>query len=95
MIRSIITYSAAAFYNRYSRPSIINPLHVVQSDCVRTVTGAYKATPIHILETKAKVPLVDLYLKEKVAQFELRIEQSGIASQIWDECTPITQKLWI
>ena len=42
------------------------------------VTGAYKATPIHVLETKAWVLPLDLYLNKRLADFEARIRKLAL-----------------
>jgi hypothetical protein len=43
------------------------------------VSGAYKATPARYLESEMAVPPLDLYLDKWVADFEHRIEASGMS----------------
>jgi hypothetical protein len=53
------------------------------------VLGAFKATPIRQLETKAYVPPPDLCLNGKIAHFQARLERAGLARQIRNACTAI------
>jgi hypothetical protein len=64
-----------------------------QSQCLRTVAGAYRATPVRALETETFVPPLDLYLNGRVAQFEGRLEESGMGQLIRDSCAVIARKL--
>jgi hypothetical protein len=48
---------------------------------------------VRSLETETFVPPLDLYLNGRVAQFEGRIEASGMAQLIRDSCTAIARKL--
>ena len=86
VIRSVIAYGAPA-YHVPTEPGG-NPqgcarnLAKHQSACLRTMLGAYKATPIRQLETEAAVPPLDLYLNYRLANFERRLKASGKAEVI-------------
>ena len=41
----------------------ISPLHKIQNECLRKVTGAYKRTPRAALERETGIPPVDLYME--------------------------------
>jgi hypothetical protein len=43
------------------------------------VAGAYKATPTRYFESEIAIPPLDLYFDKWVADFEERIELSGMA----------------
>jgi hypothetical protein len=45
-----------------------------QTQNLRTVAGAYKATPIRNLETETWVPPLDLYLNKRLVDFEARLQ---------------------
>src|SRR5690606_28328691 len=45
---------------------------------LRVVTGAYKATPVRVLETEAWVPPLDLYLNKRLLDFEKRVNQPSL-----------------
>src|SRR5438045_7670632 len=53
-----------------------------QTRCLRTVAGAYKATPARSPETKTWVRPLDLYLNTRVAQFEKRLQGSRMGEFI-------------
>ena len=43
--------------------AIISPLHKIQNECLRRVTGAYKRTPRAALERETGIPPIDLYME--------------------------------
>ena len=54
----------------------------IQSECLRVVAGAYKATPIRSLETETYCPPIDLYLNKRLLAFEDRVRISEEARLI-------------
>jgi len=50
-----------------------------QNDCLRLIMGAYKSTPVAVLEELIDCPLINLVLAKKVARFRARAvkEKSG------------------
>jgi hypothetical protein len=97
VIRSALAYGASAFHTPTplgGRPKgAAKSLNSVQTKCLRTVTGAYRATPARSLETEAVVPPLDLYLNKRVADFEARLEASGMATKIQAACTAVRIRL--
>jgi hypothetical protein len=81
VIRSAIAYGASAYHAPTEQEGaprgIAVALELIQNDCLRVVTGAYKATPIRHLESEASCPPIDLYLNKRVADFEARIKETG------------------
>jgi hypothetical protein len=57
-----------------------------QNKCLRTVAGAYKATPTRILEVEACIPPLNIYLDSRVAAFRQRLRISGIELAIERAC---------
>ena len=49
-----------------------------QAQALRTVLGPYKATPVCSLELDAFCPPLDIYLSKRVADFERRMQFSGL-----------------
>ena len=93
-----MAYHGASAFHKVTEPGgnavgITGSLRKEQSQCLRAVAGAYRATPVRSLETETFVPPLDLYLNGRVAQFEGRIEESGMAQLIRDSCTTIARKL--
>ena len=85
VIRSAIAYGASAFHKpadpQKKKPrGIAKELLTAQSNCLRVVAGAYRATPVRSLETETWVPPLDLYLSKRVAEFEARLERTGKAA---------------
>jgi hypothetical protein len=75
VIRSAVAYGASVFHtpSTENRPKgVTRGLMAAQTRCLRTVAGAYKATPVRSLETETRVPPLDLYLNTRVARFERR-----------------------
>src|SRR4029077_4460543 len=97
VIRSAIAYGAAAYHKtaeRGGRPrGIARELLTEQTQCLRTVAGAYRATPVRALETETYIPPLDLYLNGGVALFEKRLEESGMGQLIRNSCAAIAQRL--
>jgi hypothetical protein len=78
-IRSAIAYGASSFHTPTApggRPKgIVQSLCKAQNRSLRIVAGAYKATPIRHLETETYTPPLDLYLNQRLADFEQRLQQ--------------------
>lgn len=70
-------------------------LQLIQNKRLCTITGAYCATPIAILETETYTPLLDLYLDSGVAAFQKRLQGSPVYQQIQNTCQVIVQQLKI
>lgn len=71
IVRPAITYGASAWHEPSKGKAIRAGLQAqkAQNRALRTITGAFKATPIRALEIEAFVPLIDLYLDERIASF--------------------------
>ena len=64
-----------------------------QNQGLRTVLGAFKATPIRQLETESYVPPLDLWLNGRIARFQARMEHSGIAQKVRDAYSTIQARI--
>jgi hypothetical protein len=86
VIRSAIAYGASAWHHPTARggeaKGIARSLLTAQSKGLRSVAGAYRATPIHTLERETNVPPLDLYLNKRLSDFEQRLEVSGMSQLI-------------
>ena len=81
VIRSCIAYGAGAFHNP-DRPRFVKAMTPKQAQALRTVLGAYKATPVRSLELDAFCPPLDIYLNKRLADFEKRMQLSGLDQQL-------------
>jgi hypothetical protein len=87
VIRSTAVYGASAFHTpteaRLTTTTTTKPtkpkglakkLAPFENSCLRTVLGAYKATPTRTLHLEAGIPPIDLYLNARRVAFERRAE---------------------
>src|SRR5450432_3506698 len=97
VVRSALSYRAALWHQPTSNVTkatgLAARLQVQQNQGLRTVLGAFKATPIRQLETESYVPPLDLWLNGRVARFQARIEYSGIAQKIRNAYNTIRAKI--
>lgn len=68
-------------------------LRKTQNQCLRVVTGAFKAVSSRQLENEAYIPPLDIWLDGIKARFQERIENSAIGQQIRNACESIKRKL--
>ena len=68
VVRSALCFGAPAWHKPSEDPAkvqgLANQLEKHQNGCLRTVAGAYKATPIRQLETETFIPLLATYLNQ-------------------------------
>jgi hypothetical protein len=80
VIRSVLAYEAPSWHGiGEGLKSLSRALTPTQNKCLRIVAGAYKATPTRYFESEMAMPPLDLYFDKWVADFEDRIELSGMA----------------
>ncbi len=82
VVRSALAYGASAWHQPTEGgkiKGITSSLQAAQTRCLRSVAGAYRATPVHCLESELAVPPLDLYLNKRATDFNLRLEASGTA----------------
>src|SRR6516162_542342 len=85
VIRGAVAYGASAFHTPTTEgkpKGATRGLMAAQTRCLRTIAGAYKATPVRSLETETWVPPLDLYLNTRVARFEKRLQGSRMGELI-------------
>src|SRR5277367_3681775 len=83
VVRPALTYGAAIWHTPTKNQSstaqgIAAKLGKFQNKCLRTATGAFKATPTSTLEVEAFVPPIDLYLDSRLAAFQARLASSKV-----------------
>ena len=64
-------------------------LDVAQNLCLRTITGAYKSTPIAVLEHKIGFPPLQIYLEELAIAYIERTLKGPAREYIKKECNII------
>jgi hypothetical protein len=97
VVRPTITYGSAVWHE--PRPGAAKPmgpaaaLAPIQNRCLRSITGAFRATPVRSLEVEAYVAPLDLYMDKLQAAFRARLKRSGIGRLIQDSCAAIRRRL--
>ena len=81
VIRNALTYGAGVFHDSRA-PKVAKAFAPTQNKALRKVLGAYKATPIRHLETEAYCPPLDLYCNKRLADFEMRLQRTGMAAKL-------------
>jgi hypothetical protein len=81
VIRPLLAYGAAIWHTPSSGSTgdpkgLVVKLRRIQNKCLRTITGAYKATPTAALETETFIPPIDLYLDSRAAAFQVRLNSA-------------------
>ncbi|KAI5305260.1 hypothetical protein KEM56_004870 [Ascosphaera pollenicola] len=68
-------YMATAWFNPLTKQQtkLLRQLEQVERDCLRQLTGAYKATPVAAPHIFADVPPLDLYLTERLIAASSRL----------------------
>jgi len=97
VVRSAMLYGAAIWHQPTSNASkpkgLAAKLQKQQNQGLRTVLGAFMATPTRQLETESYVPPLDLWLNGRVARFQAKMGHSGIAQKIRDACSSIRTRI--
>ncbi len=90
IIRTSLTYGAVAWHRpNFQLKGCVRKLQQQQNVGLRIVLRTFKRCSIPQLHTDAYVPPLHLWLNGKVSLFHVRIEASGIRSQIKDACYTI------
>ena len=93
----MITYAASAFTSAVEwkgrGSSLARRLAGEQNDCLRRVTGAYKSTPVVMLEELTGCPPINLVLAKQAARFEIRDieEKTGAWKGAWERIKSLVQ----
>jgi hypothetical protein len=66
-------------------------LLMVKNCCLRTVSGAYRATPVRIIQAKVRVPPPSLHMDGRQAKFCLRSGKSGMDRVIYESLVNVRQ----
>jgi hypothetical protein len=95
VIRSAITYGAGVWHHPSTQrvKGIARKLATTQSQCLCIVAGAYRATPIRLLEVETATPPLDLYLDKRVVEFEQWLESTSKSRIISTACNRVATRL--
>ena len=98
VIRSVWTYESAVWYHSKGtcevKNHIIKRMTVIQNQCLRKISGAYRVTLIEILEAETFIPSADLYLQKLVKIRTLCNAEDRGQAIIKNACALIVRQLW-
>lgn len=98
VIRPAITYGSTVWYapagTKDARKDMAGKLEIMQNRCLRIVAGAYKATPIEVLQAETMLPPMQVHLDQLQAKARSRLKINGQAAFIRKQCKgdKITEK---
>ena len=76
-----------------TKPSLLRPLEVIQNRCLWAISGAYRATPTHLLESEIGVLSVRDHLSMLQAQYQRRRLDIPVAGLAATACERIQRQL--
>src|SRR6266487_5023081 len=94
----MLTYRTSSWYipavgtNRAPK-GIAGKLSSIQNKCFCTVAGAFWATPTYNLEVETFVLPINLYLNNRIAAFQARLQNSLLYKTIKQSCATIQHRL--
>ena len=96
VVRPAMTYGSTVWHMpkevKKSKTST-SKLSVMQNNCLRTIAGAFKATPISVLEAETFIAPIDTHLDMLQAQARHRLRAGGQLKIISSACNKIADKL--
>jgi hypothetical protein len=79
IVRPAITYASTAWYSSlgtpHARKDVLKDLTPLQNNCLRAISGAYRATPIRNLEVEVGVPPLEIHLDSLQARLRVMLEE--------------------
>ena len=96
VVRPAITYGSTIWHmpkDIKKSNGISNKPAVIQNKCLRTIAGAFKATPIAVLEAETYIAPIDIHLDQLQTQARHRLCQGGQKKFIINACNSIAKKL--
>lgn len=104
IIRLVKTYASHVWHqplpHRKRKDCLTSQLSIVQNQCLRSLTGAFRATPIPAMENLAFIPPLDIYLTTQTALYRKKARDQGvdllrdeICSRIFSDLRPRSRHL--
>ena len=90
-----MTYGSSVWHTpkNVQKSSLSDKLAILQNKCLRTIAGAFKATPISVLEAETFIAPIDIHLDQLQAKAQYRLRVNGQSKFIAKTCTSIANKL--
>src|SRR6266536_4832860 len=97
IIQSAITYSTPIWFSlvgtETTKANLIAKLEQTQNRCLCTIAGAYKATPILLLESETRVLPIRTYLSMLQAQYQACTKDLPVQALLKKACKRIQTQL--
>ena len=96
VVRPAMTYGSTVWHTPREikkNKATTSKLSVMQDKCLRTVTGAFKATPVEVLEAETFIAPMELHLDNLQIKARYRLLAAGQAKLISKACNTIANKL--
>ena len=97
VIQSAMTYRAPIWFSpvgtESTKANLIHKLEQTQNRCLRTIAGAYKATPTQLLESETRVLPIRTYLSVLQAQYQACTKDTPVQALIKKACKRIQTQL--
>jgi hypothetical protein len=96
VVRPAITYGSAVWHTPKEVKNVkssTNKLTIMQNKCLRTIAGAFRATPIPVLEAETFISPMDAHLDQLQASARVRLRSGGHQTLIANACRAIAKKL--
>ena len=90
ILRSLLSYAVGVWFNPLRKPANISSLITFQNKCLRLIGGAFKATPIFLLESELFLLPLHLYFKFHTACFLSSIQNSFLKDYLDDTFSTIS-----
>src|SRR5436189_575749 len=92
-VRPVITYGSSVWHTPegitgHSKPNLAK-LATFQNECLRRITGAYKATPIPELQHEAGIPAIDTQIEAQILSSQISQASTEETGLIEKECKRI------
>ena len=90
-----MTYGSSVWYTpkEVKKSNLTDKLAILQNQCLRMIAGAFKATPISVLEAETFIATIDIHLDQLQAKARYRLRDTGQSRFIARTCTSIANKL--
>src|SRR6266487_2249983 len=97
VVQSAMTYGIPIWFSlvgtETTKANLIAKLEQTQNQCLCTIAGAYKATPIPLLESETGVLLIRTYLLMLQAQYQARTKDLLVQALLKKACKRIQTQL--
>lgn len=97
VVRPAMGYGSIVWHSptgtKDARKNTVAKMEVMQNKCLRTIAGAYRATPVEVLQAETLIPPIKEYLNQRQASARSRLKIGGQAAFIRKQCKKIKAKL--